>query len=208
MQKEESIKNILFDLGGVILDIHVQATLKAFYDLGFPPHLLQYPLNMDTDLFYRYETGKIDSSLFRDEMRRISGVEVEDAALDEAWNAMIIGIPEERVRLIERLGKQYRLFMLSNTSALHAPVFEAMYLEKAGIPMEKAFEKIYYSFRIGCHKPDHTAWEYVLKDAGILAGETLFLDDNIHNIKASQELGFKAIHIHERMGLLDLGFDL
>jgi FMN phosphatase YigB (HAD superfamily) len=87
-------------------------------------------------------------------------------------------------------------------------VFEKMYRDTAGESMHRVFNKIYYSHEIGWHKPDHEAWEYVINDAGIKAEETLFLDDNIHNIKASQELGFQAIHIHERMNLMNLGFDL
>ena len=74
--------------------------------------------------------------------------------------------------------------------------------------MHDAFTKIYYSFEIGRHKPDLEAWKHVIRDAGINSQETLFLDDNIHNIKASQELGFQAIHIHERTNLMNLGFDL
>jgi len=208
MIKEQHIKNILFDLGGVILDIDVHATLKCFYELGFPPDLLQYPNNMTNDLFFRYETGKLGTVEFRNELRKITGLEFSDEALDEAWNAMIIRIPEERTILLEKLKGRYELYMLSNTSQLHVPVFEKMYLEKAGLPMKDAFKKIYYSYEIGWHKPDHEAWEYVIKDAGIVPGETLFLDDSIHNIKASQELGFQAIHIHEKTRLTDLGFDL
>lgn len=208
MRKKEPIRNILFDLGGVILDIDVNATLSRFLELGFPPALLKYPMNMDTDLFYRYETGKIGTAAFREGIRRASGVEVADEDLDQAWNAMIVKIPGERVRLIARLKERYTLFMLSNTSPLHAPVFEKMYFEAAGIPMEEVFSKIYYSYRIGCHKPDHEAWEHVIRDAAIRPSETLFIDDNIHNIKASQELGFQAIHIHERTSLTKLGFDL
>ena len=208
MLKEHHIKNILFDLGGVILDIDVHATLKGFYDLGFPAELLQYPTNMNSDLFFRYETGKIDSAEFRNELRKFTGLDFSDKELDEAWNAMIVRIPEERTRLLEKLKKKYKLYMLSNTSPLHVPVFEQMYLEKAGMQMKEAFKKIYYSFEIGWHKPDKEAWEFVINDAGIVPEETLFLDDNIHNIKASQELGFQAIHIHERTRLTDLGFDL
>jgi putative hydrolase of the HAD superfamily len=74
--------------------------------------------------------------------------------------------------------------------------------------MQNLFTKIYYSHEIGYLKPDLDAWEYVINDAGIKPEETLFLDDNIQNIKASQELGFQAIHIHERTNLMDLGFDL
>jgi len=202
------IKNILFDLGGVILDIDVQATLKQFYELGFPSDLLQYPTNMSTDIFFKYETGKIDTTTFRNEIRNKTGIEMSDSTFDKAWNAMIVRIPEERTVLLKALAKRYDLFMLSNTSALHTPVFERMFLEAAGITMHKTFKKIYYSFEIGCHKPDLEAWEYVIRDAGIIPNETLFLDDNIHNIKASQELGFRAIHIHERTNLMNLGFDL
>jgi len=208
MPKEHHIQNILFDLGGVILDIDVHATLKKFYELGFPPELLQYPMNMTSDLFFRYETGKISTAEFRNEIRKITRLDFTDEALDEAWNAMIVRIPGERTQLLEKLGQRYKLYMLSNTSPLHVPVFEQMYLNKAGKPMKSFFKKIYYSFEIGWHKPDAGAFEHVINDAGIVPQETIFLDDNIHNIKASQELGFQAIHIHERIRLTDLGFDL
>jgi putative hydrolase of the HAD superfamily len=208
MTQSPSIKNILFDLGGVILDINVRATQQKFYELGLPALFMQYPENMLTDLFFKYETGKLSTSQYRDEVRRVSGLEVSDEKIDDAWNAMLVGIPAQRTALIARLKERYKLYMLSNTCALHAPVFEKMYLEAAGVPMHQVFNKLYYSFEIGFHKPDLEAWKYVIRDARIKPEETLFLDDNIHNIKASQELGFQAIHIHERTSLLNLGFDL
>ena len=208
MAKPPNIKNILFDLGGVILDINVQATLKKFYELGFPAQLMQYPHSMNTDLFFKYETGKMKVEQFREEIRKVSGVDVSDKVFDEAWNSMLVRIPLERTDLLKALSKRYALYMLSNTSDLHAPVFEKMFEETAGMKMHDLFTNIYYSHEIGYHKPDLEAWEYVINDAGIKPQETLFLDDNIQNIKASQELGFQAIHIHERINLLDLGFDL
>jgi len=208
MEQAPHIKNILFDLGGVILDINVQATLKKFYELGFPAQLMQYPHSMSTDIFFKYETGKMSAVEFREEIRKVSGVNVSDEDFDEAWTAMLLRIPRERCDLIKKLAGRYGLYMLSNTSDLHTPVFEKMFEEGAGIKMHDLFTKIYYSHEIGYHKPDHEAWEYVINDAGIKPGETLFLDDNIQNIKASQELGFQAIHIHERTNLMDLGFDL
>ncbi|RLD51248.1 MAG: hypothetical protein DRI97_15950 [Bacteroidetes bacterium] len=208
MGQAPNFKNILFDLGGVILDINVQATLKQFYELGFPAELMQFPNSMTTDLYFRYETGKLDTEQFRNEIRKAAGIEMTDQAFDEAWNAMLVRFPEERIAMLKKLSKRYNLYMLSNTSSLHVKVFEKMYLEVAGEPMQEVFKKIYYSHEIGWHKPDLEAWEYVLNDAHIKADETLFLDDNIHNIKASQELGFQAIHIHERIQLMSLGFDL
>jgi len=208
MAQPQPIRNIVFDLGGVILDIDVQATLKQFYELGFPADLLQYPMNMNTDLFFKYETGVYDTEKFRNEIRKKTGIDFTNDAFDRAWNAMIVRIPEERTRLIGMLAKRYNLYMLSNTSPLHALVFEKMYEDASGISMQEAFKKLYYSFEIGWHKPDREAWEFVINDADIIPLESLFLDDNIHNIKAAQELGFQAIHIHERTHLMNLGFDL
>jgi len=208
MSQAQNFKNILFDLGGVILDINIQATLKHFYELGFPADLMQYPHAMTTDLFYKYETGKTDTEQFRNDIRLSTGIEFSDEVFDEAWNAMLVRIPEERTKLLKVLSKRYNIYLLSNTSELHMKVVEKMYLDTAGETMQQIFKKLYYSFEIGSYKPDPEAWEHVINDAGIKAGETLFLDDNIHNIKASQGLGFQAIHIHERTNLMNLGFDL
>jgi HAD superfamily hydrolase (TIGR01509 family) len=208
MIQQSNFTNILFDLGGVILDINIQATLKLFYEMGFPSEMLQFPNSMNTDIYFKYQTGKLDTGQFRDEIRKASGVDMTNQALDDAWNAMIVRFPKERVELLKVLSKRYNLYMLSNTSALHVRVFEKMFLDLAGESMHKIFKKIYYSHEIGWHKPDKEAWEYVIKDSGIKPEETLFLDDDIHNIKASQELGFQAIHIHERTNLMNLGFDL
>lgn len=208
MEQAVNFKNILFDLGGVILDINIPATLKRFYELGFPAELMHYPESMQTDIFFKYQTGKLSTDEFRNEIRRTTGVDMSDEVFDEAWNAMLVGIPQERTRLLKVLSKRYRLYMLSNTSELHVKVFEKMYLETAEESMHDVFDRIYYSHEIGMHKPDLEAWEYVIEDAGILPEETLFLDDTIYNIKASQELGFQAIHIHERTTLMNLGFDL
>ena len=208
MGQAPNIKNILFDLGGVILDINVQATLKRFYEMGFPAELMQFPDSMTTDLYFKYGTGKLNTDQFRNQIRKAAGVEMTDQAFDEAWNAMLVRFPEERVKLLKVLSKRYNLYMLSNTSALHVKVFEQMYLETSGESMQKVFKKLYYSHEIGWHKPDSEAWKYVIKDAAIKPQETLFLDDTIHNIKAAQELGFQAIHIHERTNLMNLGFDL
>jgi len=208
MEQAPNIKNILFDLGGVILDINIQATLKRFYELGFPSELMQIPNSMTTDLYYKYETGKLSTEDFRNQIRLTSGIEISDQDFDEAWNAMLVRFPEERIDLLRVLSKRYHLYMLSNTSALHVKVFEKMYLDVAGESIHQVFRKIYYSHEIGWYKPEPEAWIHVIKDANIKPEETIFLDDNIQNIKASQELGFQAIHIHERMNLLNLGFDL
>jgi glucose-1-phosphatase len=203
-----SLKNILFDMGGVIIDLNVSATLEAFYNMGFPAELLNYPENYNTDIFYRYETGAISTKEFRDAIRKETGLNFEDAAFDKAWRAMLLGIPAERIELIKKLKEKYNLYILSNTSPLHTPVFETLFLQNGGISMKGLFNICFYSNEIGFSKPDDSSYRYVLENAGIVAEETLFLDDNIQNIKAAQALGFNAIHISEHRGIEDLGFDL
>lgn len=203
-----SLKNILFDMGGVIIDLNVSATLEAFYNMGFPADLLRYPENYNTDIFFKYETGVISSEEFRDSIRKETGVTFEDAVFDDAWRAMLLDIPQERISLIKQLASKYDIYILSNTSPLHTPVFEKLFQKNGGISMNKLFKKCFYSNEIGYHKPDDSSFRFVLENAGIVAEETLFLDDNIHNIKAAQGLGFNAIHISEHRRLEDLGFDL
>jgi len=208
MTNFSSLKNILFDMGGVIIDLNINATLEAFYNIGFPPELLKYPENYNTDVFYKYETGKIGTEEFRESIRLSTGVMFEDSVFDDAWRAMLINIPGERIELIKKLKSKFDLYILSNTSALHTPVFENLFQRNGGVSMKDLFKKCFYSNEIGYHKPDENAYKYALENAEIEAKETLFLDDNIQNIKAAKDLGFNAIHISKHMDLADLGFDL
>lgn len=203
-----ALKNILFDVGGVILDLNINATLEAFYNMGFPADLLKYPENYNTDIFHRYETGKVSTGEFRDSIRKSTGVKFEDSVFDDAWRAMLINIPGERIELMKKLKSKFDLYILSNTSALHTPVFENLFQQNGTISMKELFKECFYSHEIGYNKPDEEAFKYVLKKAKIEAGETLFLDDNIQNIKAAKSMGFNAIHISKHMDLLELGFDL
>ena len=195
-------------MGGVIIDLNVNATLEAFYNMGFPSEFLNYPVNYNTDIFYKYETGKITTGEFRDAMRKATGVNFDDKVFDDAWSAMLVDIPVHRIELIKKLVDKYELYILSNTSELHTPVFESLFLQNGGVSMRKLFRQTFYSNEIGYHKPDDSSFKFVLEHAGVLAEETLFLDDNIHNIKAAQALGFNAIHINEWKSMEDLGFDL
>ncbi len=207
MKNFSSLKNILFDLGGVILDLNVSATLERFLNLGFPKELLNYPENYETNIFFNYETGKTSTKEFRDAIRKISGVNFSDDEFDDAWCAMITGIPESRIRLLESLSKKYNLYILSNTSELHIREFNQMFHDAAGYTISDVFTHGFYSHETGWHKPDPGAFRNVLKKAGIKAAETLFLDDNIHNVKAAKELGFNVIHITDNLRMEDVGYD-
>ena len=101
MTNFSSLKNILFDMGDVIIDLNINATMEAFYNMGFPPELLKYPENYNTDVFYKYETGKISTEEFRESIRLSTGVMFEDSVFDDAWRAMLLNIPGERIELIK-----------------------------------------------------------------------------------------------------------
>jgi putative hydrolase of the HAD superfamily len=207
MKNFSSLKNILFDLGGVILDLNVGATLEHFLNLGFPKELLNYPENYETDIFFNYETGKTSTDQFRDAIRQKTGVNFSNEEFDVAWCAMLTGVPESRTRLLKSLAKQYNLYILSNTSDLHIRQFNQMFHDAAGYKLSDIFTYGFYSHETGWHKPDPGAFKHVLRKAKIKASETLFLDDNIHNVKAAKELGFNVIHITENLRMEDVGFD-
>jgi FMN phosphatase YigB (HAD superfamily) len=207
MDNNSSFKNILFDLGGVILDLNVNGTLESFLNLGFPRELLSYPENFHTDIFYNYETGKVTTAEFRDSVRAYAGVDFSDGDFDAAWCTMLDRVPKKRTLLLQSLAKDYDLYMLSNTSELHIEKFSKMFADVAGVPLNEVFTQCFYSHEIGLHKPDEEAFEHVLKTAGIKAAETLFLDDNIHNVKSAQSLGFNVIHISENLKMEDVGYD-
>ena len=207
MKNFSSLKNILFDLGGVILDLNVSATLERFLNLGFPKELLNYPENFETDIFFNYETGKTSTDEFRDSIRKLSGANFSNEEFDEAWCSMLTGVPESRTTLLKSLTKDFNLYILSNTSELHIRRFNQMFHESAGYKLSDIFTHGFYSHETGWHKPDPGAFKDVLKKAKIKASETLFLDDNIHNVKAAKELGFNVIHITENLRMEDVGFD-
>lgn len=201
------LKNILFDLGGVILDLNITGTLERFLDMGFPSELLSYPENFNTDVFFNYETGKVSTTEFRNSVRNLTGLNFSNEVFDNAWNAMLANVPKKRTVLLEDLAKDYNLYMLSNTSELHIEKFGRMFREAAGFDLSRVFTHCFYSHEIGVHKPDPEAFKHVIRKAGIRPEETLFLDDNIHNVKAAKELGFNVIHITENLKMEGVGFD-
>lgn len=207
MTNISSLKNILFDLGGVILDLNVSGTLEAFLNLGFQKELLSYPENFYTDIFFNYEIGKVSTSEFRDSIRELSGVNFSDKEFDDAWCAMLARVPKKRTEILKTLSQDYQLYILSNTSPMHIEHFSKMYREAAGYSFEDVFIKTFYSHDIGLHKPDPNAFLHVVKEANIVPEETLFLDNNIHNVKSAKELGFNVIHITDNLKMEDVGYD-
>ncbi len=195
-----NIKNIIFDLGDVIINIDVPTTTQAFADLAQRSFEEIQALIVQNDVFRKFETGHLSADEFRDYIRTIfRRSDWTDAMIDEAWNTLLLDIPRERIAKIQSLAqKGYRLFLLSNTSPIHVEATNEILRAATGVPrLNDLFEKLYLSYEMGLMKPDAAIYETLLADAGIVAQETLFLDDNAHNIASANTCGIQTIHVQK-----------
>jgi len=190
------IKNIIFDLGGVLLNINPLLSLLEFERVsGIDQKELTKRL-VNEHIFEKFDTGSITPARFRSELCRIMNINVSDSEIDQAWNILIQDFPSSRVELLTQIRKNYRVFLLSNTNAIHFDHYTREFYEKYGIPMVDLFDQIFVSHEIGIHKPDAGVYTYVLQNADINASETLLIDDTLANIESAALMGIKGIHIN------------
>jgi glucose-1-phosphatase len=195
------IKNIIFDFGGVILNIDVKLTEKAFMDLGINRFDPVHSISRSAGLFRDIETGTLDSRKFRDELRKFFPGPVTDEQLDSAWNALLLDIPEPRIRLLEKVRKNYRIFLLSNTTEIHYTKYLGDFRKQFGYAgFDDLFEKAYLSFRIGLKKPSPEIFRYVLHDSRLDPSETLFIDDTLMHVEGAETAGIRGYHLDAERG--------
>jgi putative hydrolase of the HAD superfamily len=207
----KNIKNIIFDLGGVVIDLDLERTVKAFCDIfgdGFRAHFQAFVkgTNREATFFEHYEAGAISDEKFRAALRQTFGhTAAADHELDHAWNAMLLDVPAPRAHLIKQLGQQYRTFALSNTNAIHQRAFEEILLRNdAVISFQHLFEKVYYSHLVGDRKPHVSIFQKVLTDNNLNPNETLFIDDSAHHVAGAKAAGLHAVHLLAPMTIHDL----
>ena len=190
-----TIRNIIFDLGGVLLNLDFDKTTAAFTALGvkeFEEYFNQFHAN---PLFKQLETGSVADENFYSTLRSTASITADNAAIDKAWNAMLLDFPKERIELIRQLASRYRVFLFSNTNAIHHAEFHRIFRQAYGFEFDTLFEKAYYSHIIGHRKPDVSAFEFILKDSNLVPGETLFVDDTQPNLDAAREAGMHTAHV-------------
>lgn len=190
------IRNIILDLGGVILELDINRTIRAFHDLGFPPLqssdiiLSKYPFFLD------FETGQITQDEFIDRIIDISTDHVPRDKVLDAWNAMIMGFRKESVKLLLGLRKKYRLFLLSNTNGIHKVRYNDQLKNEHGIEnLDRIFEKVYYSHELKMRKPDPEIFKYVLSNGNLSPAESLYIDDTLMHVEVARSLGIRAYHL-------------
>lgn len=203
--KNDQIRNIIFDLGDVILNIDVPIASKSFADLSGREQHEILTIFKESEIFRHFETGLMDEPTFRNYVREILNFpDLSDEAIDTAWNSLLLDLPPERVELLKKLATKYRLFLLSNTSSIHITQVNKILEASTGIEkLEDLFEIVFLSYEMGLMKPDPRIYEEVLAKAGLKAAETLFLDDNADNIRSASQLGIETIHVQKPVTILE-----
>lgn len=193
-----NIKNILFDLGGVIITLNKQNALNRFTEIGFP-NIEEYLGEFRQEgIFLEYEEGKISPEDFYKEFRRLSKNEnIPATDIDSGWLAFLAGIPEYKFQLLKDLRKKYNVYLLSNTNPSIMGWALSNDFSPEGLPMDAYFDKCYLSFKIGCAKPDREIFDYIIEDSGMIPSETLFLDDGKANVEMGQKLGFQIYQVDQ-----------
>ena len=201
----QNIRNIIFDLGGVFIEINYAKTQQAFTDLQVQNFHQFYTQSHANDLFEALEMGKIDAATFYNHFRHHTNTTLTDEQIAASWNALLGAFYEDRLQWLEKIKDKYKIFLLSNTNAIHHKAFMRIYQLQTGRQnFDDYFIKAYYSHQIGLRKPYMEAYLYVLDEQGLKAGETLFIDDTLPNIEGAKKAGLQTIHLKPGMSLLDL----
>jgi len=197
------IKNIIFDLGGIFLNIDFSKTEKAFADLGVQFNDF-YSQHHASELFELLETGKISPEEFHDSFVEETGLHLSYEELKNAWTALLVDFPIERLQWLQEIGKRYKIFLFSNTNKIHYDVFTEMFHEQTGFKdFNKLFVKTYYSHEMGLRKPYPESYLYILNEQQLRPEETLFIDDTL-KIEGAKQVGLQTIHLVYPETVLDL----
>lgn len=186
----KGIKNIIFDFGGVLVDLDPKKSLVAFATLGMSRVTEFLTLYGHSGPFGQIENGDIGVDQFHDAVRSLFGVTATDEQIDDAWQSFLGDIPVAKMHMVHELAKTHRVFLLSNTNPIH--IRRLKEFDENGYPLHECFEKCYYSFELGLSKPGKAIFELILNDAGLKPEETLFIDDGPANCATAASLGIKT----------------
>ena len=200
-----SIKNIIFDLGGVFMNLDYKRTEQAFIDLGVVNFSELFTQHHSSPLFADMETGRISNEAFYEGLRKLSGVNMPDEAIKKAWNAMLLDFPMERIIWLGELKKRYKLYLFSNTNHVHYDAFIETVKKQTGITdFNQYFIKAYYSHELGMRKPDIASFQKIIEEQKLNPAETLFIDDTLVNVEAAAKAGLQIVHLAPPMTVFDL----
>ena len=196
----KGIRHIIFDLGGVLLNLDYGLTEQAFIDAGVHNFPQLYSQMKQTPIFDEFETGKIDRHQFIAALQQASPVPISPEQVINAWNAMLLNYPLRRLQILQQLRIYHDLFLLSNTNEVHEEAFNRILMSNNGMPnIGVFFDKVYLSHRIGLRKPNKEVFQLVLEENGLKPEHTLFIDDTPQHIEGAKLLGIQTIYLEKGM---------
>lgn len=188
------IKAIIFDLGGVIMNLDQEKTLRAFKRLGADLDMI----NLESSIFKDFETGKMNADQFSQGLKGMIQGPLHDELIRNAWNAMMLDVPKDRLNLIRTLKKQFRIYLLSNTNEMHIEYFRN-YLRESEVLEEwdDLFDHQFLSYEIGLRKPDKEIYTHVTDTLLLEPENCIFIDDSLANIKGAAKVGYQTVWARE-----------
>ena len=191
------IKNIVFDFGGVIVDISREQAVARFKEIGVLNADEIIGIYKQAGIFLELEEGKITRDEYYEAFRKLYGASITNEEIDSAWLSFFLPLQQERIDFLLELKKKYKLFLLSNTNPIVMSWANSPAFTPAGKPLSDYFDKLYLSYQMGVVKPEKAIFEQLIQDAAINPGETLFIDDGKSNIEAGKACGMKTYQPEE-----------
>jgi putative hydrolase of the HAD superfamily len=189
------IKNIIFDMGGVLVDVHRQRAIAAFKAIGVPDADDLIDSYHHKGIFLDIESGAIDTDTFRKRLSEHVGKDLPQRDIEQAWRSIVSDPPMYKLDYLTELRTTHTLFLLSNNNPILMDSWAFTNNFSAdGHPITHYFDKLYLSYQMKCTKPDALIFEKMILDSGISPSASLFIDDGIHNIKTAAKLGFQTYH--------------
>ena len=201
MKHFSNISTLIFDFGGVLIDLDMNQSILNFKKLGVE-NVENYLSNFgQSGFFMQLEKGKISADEFRSEIRKMTTNIITDKEIDDAWNAFLVRIPSEKLDIVSELRKKFRVIMLSNTNAIHFPYAERTFFSYKNRGIDEYFDKCYRSYDMKMAKPDAEIFEAILSEEQVAANQCLLLDDGPKNIEQAQKLGFQTYFVDPKEDL-------
>ena len=188
------IKNIIFDWGGVLIDLDFNSCIKSLDNIGIKDFYRLITHTEETSIFKTYELGNCTTAEFHDKIRKLATQPISDEQIDQVWNSMLKSIPVEKLHLLAELRKQYSLYLLSNTNELHWEYASQKEFQYNGLERDDFFKGIFLSFKMHLAKPNPEIFRTVLLEANLCPEETLFIDDSKINCEAAASVHLQTAH--------------
>ena len=192
------LPNLLFDFGGVIIDIDYARTPEAFRRLSRVGSTVEYSQANQAELFDQLETGQISAAEFRDGLRALYELDATDDEIDAAWHALLLDVPAERLALIGELRRRgHQTALLSNTNALHIAEINRRLAQQYGFQhgIADCLDRVFYSQEVGLRKPGEEIFWHALREMNWQPADTLFIEDSPQHIATARRLGLRVLHL-------------